>query len=229
MTCTSLDEIHDRLLDGLVFCASVYELFESVRNSEDGRARLRMRRGDTAKKLLEELLPICRYVQANYRAGRYISVRWVNGNQQYDAEIQQWGGYVEHSRVPSNAHLEVTCVMHPNDYLVRELLDEGGVAFAVEETRRDKKKARKIDSTPLLRGNEDFIDSYVPLVTAQLKKKVGINYPEKTTLVVQCSLNTLYMADEWERLIGKVRSDMPKHGFLEVFMYDAVSEQYAYL
>ncbi len=142
MVCTNLDEIHDRLLDGLVFCARVYELFESVRNSEDGRSLLRMRRGDTAKKLLEELLPICKYVQANYRAGRYILVKWVNGNQQYDAEIQQWGGYMEHSRVPSIAHLEVTCVMHANDYLVRELLDQGGVAFAVEETHRDKKSAR---------------------------------------------------------------------------------------
>ncbi len=69
----------------------------------------------------------------------------------------------------------------------------------------------------------------MPLVIAQLNKKVGINYPEKTTLVVQCSLNTLYVGDEWETLVGKVRSNMPQHGFLEVFMYDAVSEQYAYL
>lgn len=228
MACTSLDEIHNRVIDGLVFCASVYELFESVRNSEEGRSLLRMRKGDMAKKLLEELLPICKYVQTNYRAGRYISIKWVNGNQRYDAEIQQWGGYIDHGRVPSKAHLEVTCVMHPNDYLVRELLDQGGVAFAVEETRRNK-KTREIESTPLVRGNLDFIESYVPLVIAQLNKKVGIKYPEKTSLIVQCSLNTLYMADEWERLVGEVRASMPNHGFLEVFIYDPVSDLYAYL
>ena len=228
MGCTTLAEIDGHMLNGLVFCGRVYELFEHIRSTEDGRSRLRMRASDTEKKLIEELLPICKYVQTKYRAGRYISIKWINGSQQHDAEYQQAGGYVDEGHYPASGYLEVTCVMHPNDYLMRELLDSGGVGFSVETTRRDK-KTRAIESMPKVSTNHDFIDSYSPLITAQLNKKAGINYPENTTLIVQCSLNRLYMPDEWEVLVAQVRAGLPEHRFREVFMYDVVSEQTATL
>ncbi|MDH3461094.1 MAG: hypothetical protein OEM00_08980 [Burkholderiaceae bacterium] len=81
------------LFDGLNFCAKVYALFEATVSQPDGIERIRMRSGLTEKRLIEELLPICRYVQTYYRLGRYISVRWVNGSQSYDAELHQHGWY----------------------------------------------------------------------------------------------------------------------------------------
>jgi hypothetical protein len=222
-TGPTLAQIDGHLLDGLDFCGRVYALFEKVRQTEDGRSRLRMRTGEVEKRLVEELLPICKYVQTKYRAGRYISVNWVNGSQQFDAQIHQSGGYIEQGRDPADAFLEVTCVMHPNDYLSRELLDNGGVAFGVEGISRVK-KTREILSEPILRTNMDFIDSYCPLVLSQIAKKARIGYPEETTLIVQCSLNTLYMPDEWETLVAKVRTGLPNHSFREIFMYDVVSE-----
>jgi hypothetical protein len=224
----SISAIDGHLLDGLSFCGKVYELFESIRATDDGRHRLRMRTGQVEKKLTEELLPICKYVQTTYRAGRYISVKWVNGNQQYDAEVSQSGAYVDHGWIPANAHLEVTCVMHENDYLSRELLDGGGVAFGVEGITRDK-KTREIKSEPVGRSNRDFIDSYYPLVLNQIMKKTGITYPAETTLIISCSLNTPYMPDEWEVLVVKVRGGLPAHSFREIFMYDVVSEQWSTL
>lgn len=224
----SIAAIDGHMLDGLDFCGKVYELFESIRATNDGRSRLRMRASQVEKALVEELLPICKYVQTMYRAGRYISVKWVNGNQQFDAEVRQSGTYVNHGRFPANAHLEVTCIVHPNDYLSRELLDAGGVAFGVEGIAREK-KTRKIKSEPFVRHNGDFIDSYCPLVLNQITKKAGINYPAETTLIVQCSLNTLYMPDEWEALVVKVRAGLPNHNFREIFVYDVVSELWSSL
>jgi hypothetical protein len=81
MASASFSQIDGILLDGLNFCGKVYELFESIRHTEDGRSRLRMRTSEVEKKLVEELLPICKYLQTKYRSGRYISVKWVNGSQ----------------------------------------------------------------------------------------------------------------------------------------------------
>src|SRR5450759_2543006 len=109
MATSDLGEFDGKLIDGLEFCANVYALFEAIRNSPDGSSRLRMRPSRLEKKLLEELLPICRYVQASVRPGRYISIRWVDGDQQFDAEIHQRGAYVTQAYYPANAFLEVTC------------------------------------------------------------------------------------------------------------------------
>ena len=93
MSNNPLAQFDGVLLDGLEFCSRVYAHYESVRNADDGPSRLRMRPSRLEKKLLEELLPICKYVQASYRPGRYISVRWVDGDQPYDAELLQRGAY----------------------------------------------------------------------------------------------------------------------------------------
>lgn len=90
----SLADFAGQLLNGLEFCGKVYTLFEHIRSGDDGKSRLRMRKSVVEKKLIEELLPICWYVQTNYRAGRYISVKWFNGNQRFDAEIHQSGAYL---------------------------------------------------------------------------------------------------------------------------------------
>jgi hypothetical protein len=89
MKTSTLEDLDGKRFDGLDFCAATYALFEAVRSTPEGIERLRLRSGLTEKRLLEELLPICRYVQTYYRPGRYISVRWVNGNQSYDAELHQ--------------------------------------------------------------------------------------------------------------------------------------------
>ena len=221
MTNSLLAQIDGQLVDGLDFCTRVYALFEHIRSAVNGPSRLRMRASGLEKKLVEELLPICKFVQAKYRAGRYISVRWVNGNQQFDAEIRQTGAYVDHGYYPGDAYLEVTCVMHPNEYLSRELLDKGGVAFGLEGIRRSK--TREIQSEPVVRRS-DFVSSFSKLILKQLVKKTDTHYPPETSLIVQASLNTLYTPDEWDALVAEVRIGVPKHDFREIYMYDPVAE-----
>lgn len=221
MTTNSLREFDGILMQGLEFCAKVYSLFETVRTAPDGASRLRLRSSRIEKKLLEELLPICRYIQSSYRPGRYLSVRWVDGNQLYDAELHQRGAYVNEACHPAEAYLEVTCVMHPKEHMSRELLEKKGVAFGLEGIRRLKNG--EIESTPVGHTNRNFIAKYKTLVLKELSKKAKKSYPANTTLIVQCTLNTVYMADEWEELMNEVAISLPRLAFREVYFYDPVS------
>jgi hypothetical protein len=224
MKASPLTEFHDQLLDGLVFCARVYALFESIREGPNGPSRLRRRPSRLEKRLLEELLPIAKYVQANYRPGRYISVRWLDGSQPYDAEIQQRGAYVSENYYPPVGHLEVTCATHPNEYLSRELLDTTGSAFGLEGIRR--LKDRTIESVPVSYTNREFIEQFAEILRQRVAAKATIQYPPNTTLVVQCELNLPYYPDEWGDLMSRVRISLPASNFREIYFYDP-SGQYS--
>lgn len=222
MLISPLSQFDGALIDGLQFCAMTYALFEQIRSTKNGPSRLRMRTTKVEKKLIEELLPIAKYVQRKYQVGRYISVRWVNGSQQFDAEVVQAGFYVEQCYFPASAYLEATCVMHPKDYLSRELLDTKGGAFGLDGISRLKNG--EIESIPVVRLGREFIQSYSKLILKQIGKKASVKYPPGTTLIVQCSLDTLYTPEEWEELIAEVRSMQPEHQFCEIFIFDTVAE-----
>lgn len=217
-----LAQFDGKLLDGLRFCSKVYKLFESIRRSERGASRMRRRPTRLEKKLLEELLPICRYVQTSYRIGRYMWIRWIDGGQQYDAEVRQRGAYVSKDCYPAKAYLEVTCVMHPNEYLVRELLDTKGHAFSLEGTRRLKN--REIESVPKAYSNRDFVEQYAELATKRLIAKSAKQYPPNTTLIVECTLNLPYSDDEWADLMARIRPVISASPFPEVYLYDTLSQ-----
>lgn len=220
MESLPLAEFDGKMMDGLEFCSKVYALYESIRNASDGPSRFRRRPTSLEKKLLEELLPICRYVQASYGPGRYISVRWIQGNQQYDAELSQRGAYVSQNGYPATAFLEVTCTMHPNEYLSRELLDTKGSAFGLKGIRRLKN--RDIESVPVGYTNREFVESYAELVKDRITSKSAKPYPKETTLIVQCTLNMPYMPDEWEDLMARVRPSLAGTPFREIYFYDTL-------
>ena len=218
METNPLTQFDGVLLDGLQFCSLVYELFENVREAEDGPSRLRMRPTSLEKRLLEELLPICKYLQANYRIGRYMSVKWIDGDQTYDAELIQRGAYVSKNYYPSNGFLEVTCTMHSNEYLSRERLEKTGGCFGVNGLKRLKNG--EIESEVVGFTNDEHVQQYIDIFLRQIAKKVAIPYPENTALIVQCTMNTVYMKDEWERFVQAVDEKLPSHSFSEIFIYD---------
>lgn len=212
-----------QLLDGLEFCAKVYALFEDIRSQPDGVERLRLRPSLTEKRLLEELLPICRYVQTYYRLGRYISVRWVNGSQSYDAELHQQGWYVVQGYFPPVAFLEATCAMHENEHWIRKLLNVGKAAHAPEGI--EKLRGKPVQSNPVVFSNNEHVLGFAPLVVQQVRKKSAIPYPENTSLVVQCHLNTLYTPDEWQLLVSTVEVELQSSRFREVLLFDGTTER----
>lgn len=220
-----IGELDGQLLDGLQFCAKAYALFEALRAEPGGIERLRLRSGKDEKRLLDEILPICRYVQTYYRPGRYISVRWVNGSQSYDAELTQAGDYVTHGYYEQNAFLEITNAMHPNEYWIWELLNQGKTAFAPEGI--DPKRGTPLTSEPVVFTNSEHVLGFVPFVVSSIRKKMDIPYPENTSLIVQCLLNNLYVPSDWQLLVSEVEREIVATPFCEVLLMDSLTQRAA--
>lgn len=219
----SIDDLDGQLLDGLEFCAKAYALFEKLRSELQGRERLRLRSGLNEKRLVEEILPICRYIQTYYRLGRYISVRWANGSQSYDAELYQRGDYVTKGYYPAVAYLEATGAMHENEHWIRKLLSQGKVAYAPEGI--DAKKGTTLQSKPIVFRNDDHVQNFVPIIVESIQKKSEINYPDDTSLVVQCHLNSLYTPNDWQQLVSEVESQVAFAPFREILLVDGTTER----
>ncbi|HEY0894425.1 MAG TPA: hypothetical protein VGE32_15300 [Cellvibrio sp.] len=212
-----LSKFDQKFFNGLIFCIEVYELFEKIRSAPDGESALRMRKSTLEKRLLEELLPLCKYIQSIYRAGRYVSICWVDGSQNYDAKMEQSGSYIDQEYYPKTSCVEVTSAIHRNDYYARKRLDTVGFICGYEGLGQSKNG--DINSIPDVYKGREFIVSDSLMVLDAITKKVEKSYPEKTALVVRCSLSTIYGDEEWSMLIAEVKKGLPKCNFLEIFVY----------
>src|SRR5213078_862116 len=99
MAISGLESIDGCMLDGLEFCARAYAAFDAIRNSRGGVEELRMRKTQRAKKIVEEVLPLARYVQMRYGPGLRIKLRWRGGNQRGDAYLTWEGAMVTALRI----------------------------------------------------------------------------------------------------------------------------------
>ncbi|CAI8875196.1 GAF domain-containing protein [Pseudomonas jessenii] len=217
-----IHELDGQLLDGLFFCAKAYALLEILRAEPGGVERLQLRKARDEKRLLDEILPICRYVQTYYKPGRYISVRWLNGSQSYDAEIVQSGDYVTHGYYAQNAFLETTSAMHPNEHWAWTLLNQGITTYAPEGI--DAQRGTPLTSEPVVFTNSEHVLGFAPIVVSSIRKKMKILYPENTSLVVQCHLNNLYIPSEWQLLVSEVEREIAATPFREVLLVDSLTQ-----
>ena len=110
--------------------------------------------------------------------------------------------------------------MHPNDYLSRELLDTEGYSYGVEGIRR--KKDRSIESIPGVLSNQDFIEPHSSIVIERILSKAKKPYPKNTTLIVKCTMNTIYMECEWNEFIINIQNGIESTQFDEIYIYDDV-------
>jgi hypothetical protein len=219
---SALEEFHDKWLDGLEFCKLAYQHFELVSAQPNGSEMLRARQRPV-KRLIEELLPICSYIQTFYGPGLYLSVRWVNGSQPYDAEVTAVGRMVEHGGWPGLAKLEVTTAQHPNEHLLRELLNAEGGAFGLDGISVERRAGRRVvQSEPTVYTNQSYVDDMCKFAAASIvakatKMEAG-EYEAGTTLIVDCVLPTLFTRDEWELFVSKLRQTVSSHPFEQVFL-----------
>jgi hypothetical protein len=207
----------DQLLDGLDFCRKVYAFFDQINREPEGKSRLRLRKSKTDKRLVEELLPLARYIQARYQAGRRIKVRWLSGPQQYDAVLWSSGSLVEHGGAPKKVHVEITTSVHPNDYLKRQELDQRGGSFGVKEIHRE---GEAIVSKPYVFSGGENAKDLAEQIIARLIEKATKAYPSGTVLIVNCIPNCLILEDEWTDAVEQVRKATPSIEFREVFLMD---------
>jgi hypothetical protein len=221
-----LSTFDGRLIDGLTFCRKVYELFEKTRISIDGIAKLRLRSTKLEKRLIEELIPIARYVQARYREGRRVKVRWFAGSQPYDAILLFSGALVDKALWPKKVFAEVTTSVHQADHLVRELLHKEGSSFGVKGISRDK-KTRAIVSKPYVERNDEREANLAAQIIDRLKSKSAKGYAQGTVLIVCCVPNGLLLEEEWDEAVKRVTRAGSHHAFREVYLVDTGSASHS--
>lgn len=211
-----LATIDDHLLDGLDFCRKVYDLFDQISREPEGKSRLRLRNSKTEKRLIEELLPLARYIQARYQVGRRIKVRWLSGSQPYDAVLWSSGSLVEHGDAPRRVLVEITRAVHRNDSDSRRLLDQRGGSFGVRGIRREGKE---IVSKPYVFSGGENANDLAKLILVSLNRKANKPYPPSTVLVVDCVPTcSILFEEEWKDAIERVKLAKPRIPFREVFL-----------
>ncbi len=221
-----LSTFDGRLLDGLNFCRKVYALFDQTRASAGGITNLRLRPTKLEKRLIEELIPLARYVQARYREGRRIKVRWLSGSQPYDAVLLLSGAFVDKGYDPKRVVVEITTSVHQNEHLARRLLHEQGPAFGVKGISRDK-KTRAVVSTPYVTTNDETETDLAAQIIDRLKSKSAKGYSPDTVLIVYCVLNGVTLEEEWDEAVNRVTQADAHHVFREVFLIDTGSASYS--
>ena len=66
MSVRGLESLDGCQLDGLEFCTRAYTAFDQIRSHPRGVEELRLLTSKRAKRLVEEVMPITRYIQARY-------------------------------------------------------------------------------------------------------------------------------------------------------------------
>ena len=216
----NLIDFDNRLMNGLDFCKKVYGLFEEIRRSSNGIERLRLRKGKLEKKLIEELLPSARYIQARYSHGRPLKIRWKDGSQNYDARLLSTGVLVDRHLVAKGQYIEVTTAVHENDHIARNISHRDGFVFGVRGIQKNIKTGEYI-SEPYVYTNYELQDDLAGRILNRIEKKNNIKYPPQTILVIQCFLDTLILEDEWDYAIQKVKASGVEHRFREIFIFDS--------
>lgn len=214
-----LSTIDSQLLDGLDFCGKVYDVFDQINREPNGKRRLRLRQSKTDKRLVEELLPLARYIQTRYQVGRRIKIRWLSGSQPYDAILWSSGSLVEHRDAPRKTVVEVTTSVHPNEYLVRELLHQRGGSFGVKGIHRERKTGIIVSKPYVFSGGENA-KALAEQILERLGAKASKAYPSTAVLIVNCVPNCLILEDEWIDAIEQVKNAKPSIPFREVFLLD---------
>ena len=169
---------------------------------------------------------MCRYIQEHYRAGRYISVKWSSGGQSFDAVLTQRGGVVDAYKIPGQSYVEVTSAMHPNEHLNREAVEQNGFSFGLDGLKRVYINGKPaVESVAVCQTIEQQIGQFAGYLVESIQKKSSKQppYPDASTLVVCCHLNSAYDPDEWAKLIETVRPRIQFGPFREIYVYDRIT------
>lgn len=176
-----------------------------------------MRSTKREKRLIEELIPLARYVESRYSESRHIEVRWLNGSQPYDAVLFSSGFQVEKGLVQKEMMVEITVSIHQNDYLIREALNEQGYAFGVKRTSLDKKTG-VISSIRYVSTSGELENDLAEQIISRIREKAAKDYSPNTVLIVDCVPNGVTEQEEWENVVARVTQANAHQAFSEVFL-----------
>jgi len=220
MPLDGLERLDGVLLDGLEFCLAAYDALDAMRTKSDGIEELRLLGSPQAKRLTEEVLPIAALIQARYKAGSRLQVRWLSGSQSYDAQLYYRGAVVEALGVPREQFLEVVTAVQKTEHLVREKTNQAGGAFAARGTSREPRTGA-IVSVPVAAEHADTARLFVSLILDRVARKAAGGYPADTSLLVNCDLGEVVLEDEWREIAEAVRQSLQgkNTSFVEIALY----------
>jgi hypothetical protein len=216
-----LNQFDGQHLDGLDFCSKVYDLLDQIRAEPNGASRLRLRPTKLEKKLLEELIPIAKYVQARYRGlDDRFQVCWLDGNQDHDAVLYSSGFWADQGFFPKERVVEVTVSYVTNAHLVRRQLDEQGQSWGARKISQNLTTG-EIASEAHAYGTYER-EAYLALQTLiDIRKKVAKNYPPGRILIVDCVPDGPVFEREWNWAMERVAEAKAHVGFREVFLLES--------
>lgn len=225
MAVPGLESMDGHILDGLEFCSRAYAAFDEIRNGQGGIEELRMRKTPRAKKMVEEVLPLARYVQARYGPGFRMRIRWRGGNQSSDAYLNCFGAEVVALGIPSRQFLEVTTAVHPHEYLAREHLNESGLAYAPRSTYRDR-KSRVVISKPSVFRDLQLAEELLAQVRSAIQRKSRKRYPRPISLLIQCVVTAPILDDEWSYVVQGLQGTEDRLPFREVILLEPIGRRF---
>ena len=125
-----LDQFGRSYLSAEVFVRRAFQEIETLDQRES-----RLRKG-SAKKLIEEVLPLARFFRHFDLPWRKVRCRFFGASHKYDAKITVCGPEVERKLLKPLYFVEVTTAVSPNEYLRREATGRYGGVFISGEIRR---------------------------------------------------------------------------------------------
>jgi hypothetical protein len=221
-------------MDGLDFCRKVYLAFEKcVPDSElQPVSTTHKKNGNSQnKKLTEELMPLCVYVQEHYRFAHYLDVEWHAGNQRYDAIIYQRGWVTKSEQEPEQYFIELTTAQHPQQHLADELSltgqgHYGPKSISPPTETRTANPDRNIISEAKCFDTPEMLTKTCRLIIEAINKKSKINYGSPTVLVVKLRPPSMILWDrEWRKIVTEVsnvitrqESEHIRNKFISIFL-----------
>jgi hypothetical protein len=210
------------------FSKRALNAFESLRNSPGGISKMRMRRrGEFARKLVEEILPISVFLRCFERPGLNLYCQYFSGYQSFDGKIYCQGLLVERKFLKDEYLVEVSIACHEKDYLKRKCLEGGFPCFSASGMKELKNGT--VISEPVVNTPADFISEHINFIKSRIEKKGEKNYPNNTFLIIPIFPDTVLMRDDWIEIRNKLESTEEIAKFCSVFVYDKMSYRMAFL
>ena len=149
-----------------------------------------------------------------------MKVKWKDGTQNFDAQLLSAGALVDRGLERKELYIEVTTAVHENDHIVRKILHGAGGAFGPKGIKTNPQTGDYV-SQPYVYDDGEHSEDLAEKIFGRIKAKTKISYPDKTALIIQCFLDTLFFEDEWENAIKKVGDRAVQHTFREIFVFDS--------
>ncbi len=200
-----IQDFNNQRMDGLEFCRKVYLAYEKCVADPELQPV-----GKAHKKLFEELMPLCVYIQVHYKFAHYLDVEWHKGNQPFDAIIYQRGWIARNEKLDEKYLIELTTAQHENQHLADELslagkAHHGPKSISRPEENRKANRDRIISSEAKCFDTEIMLSNTCCLIMKAINEKLKKNYEQPIVLVVNVRPPSMILWDrEWCEIVTRV-------------------------